>query len=105
MHRAGRSIPITGKWCVEIGEIPRRNLLLSVVFGFVDEFGTSVKICQIMVGGSDDVISTQEHRATLRACLEKTMHTSGKHLLSLHTRTDFNAISHINVILSSFFDV
>jgi hypothetical protein len=29
------------------------------------------------------------------------MHTSGKHLLSLHTRTDFNAISHIDVILSS----
>jgi hypothetical protein len=31
----------------------------------------------------------------------KTMHASGKHLLSLHTRTDFNAISHINIILSS----
>jgi hypothetical protein len=31
----------------------------------------------------------------------QSMHTSAKHLLSLHTRTDFNAISHINVILSS----
>jgi hypothetical protein len=31
----------------------------------------------------------------------QSMHTSAKHLLSLHTSTDVNAISHINVILSS----
>jgi hypothetical protein len=35
-------------------------------------------------------------RAWKKLCI-----TSGKHLLSLHTRTNFNAISHINVILSS----
>jgi hypothetical protein len=47
MHQAGRGIPITRKWHVEIGEIPRLYLWLSGVFGFIDEFGTSVKICRM----------------------------------------------------------
>jgi hypothetical protein len=49
IHRAGRGIPITGKWRVVIGEIR------GAIYGFrefsasrfVDEFGTSVKICQM----------------------------------------------------------
>jgi hypothetical protein len=49
MHRAGRGIPISGKWRSKLGKSH------CAIYGFqefsasrfVDEFGTSVKICQM----------------------------------------------------------
>jgi hypothetical protein len=47
-------IPITAKWLGEPGEIPLP--MHSVVFRFVADFGTSVKICQMASSLRDAIL-------------------------------------------------